>query len=867
MSPGTPSPPRLERHWPAASLRTYLVAVILLATFPLSALMSWQILMDARAQQDQVEDGLARSAASFAQAVDSELLASLDALTALSHSEVLQEGGPGRLQQLWRWRPRPRRDWDSVFLLDPAGGVLFDTASGGAEGPAPELDGVRRLVTQRLQPAVSGLLPRDGTDGPAVILAVPLVREGEPGHVLGARIGPAVWQRLASGASRPQGGYAALLDAQYRTISHTAGPEVAAAGDALPPATAQTLRGQPFGVHRALNSEGRAVYAAWQAVPVAGWTVRVGTPAQPIDAGHRRAILGALATSGASLLLGVLLAALAARRVTRPLHQLATGGPARLAGPAPVKEVALLRHALLRSAQRDAAARARLEATAEELRESHQLMALAQEAGQVGFFHYRFGADQLDWTPGQHRLFGTRPDTPMAGLAGWFARIDGDDRDRVEREFWTACALRREGWTLEYCITAPDGRSRWLSSRVTLHYDADGRAVQMVGVTVDMTAHREAQLQREQLTERAIAARRQAEAASRAKDEFLAMLSHELRNPLGAVSAAVEVLEIAPADSPSATEARGIIARQTRNLAHMMDDLLDVGRALAGKVRLLRQPVDLAAVAIRVRQTLSLTGEAGGHELRLHLDEAWVEGDAVRLEQVVTQLVTNAFKYTPAGSPVDVSTGLQDGMAQLEVRDCGAGIPPELLPRVFDLFVQGERPLDRRAGGLGLGLTLVRSLVELHGGTVSAANLARGSSFTVRLPAVAPPVRQAGDTLPPSRRRHVLVVEDNQDVLAALRSKLELDGHDVSTASDGIDGLHCVLQLRPEVSIVDIGLPGLTGYELARHARAAGYAGRMIALSGYGRDRDADDAYTAGFDAYLVKPVDRRQLRASLEER
>ena len=192
------------------------------------------------------------------------------------------------------------------------------------------------------------------------------------------------------------------------------------------------------------------------------------------------------------------------------------------------------------------------------------------------------------------------------------------------------------------------------------------------------------------------------------------------------------------------------------------------------------------------------------------------------------------------------------------------GIPAALLPHIFDLFVQGERTLDRRAGGLGIGLTLVRRLVELHGGTVGAESSDEGSRFTVRLPAVQPPIHPEGDTLPPSRRRKVLVVEDNDDVLAALRSKLELDGHTVSTATDGIEGLTRLLKLRPEVSIVDIGLPGLTGFELARHARAAGYAGRMIALSGYGAERDAEEALVAGFDAYLVKPVDRNQLRASL---
>jgi CheY-like chemotaxis protein len=265
-----------------------------------------------------------------------------------------------------------------------------------------------------------------------------------------------------------------------------------------------------------------------------------------------------------------------------------------------------------------------------------------------------------------------------------------------------------------------------------------------------------------------------------------------------------------------------------------------------------------------VDETLAITGEAKEHPLRLELQDAWIDGDAVRIEQVVTNLLTNAIKYTPASRPIQVRTAVEQAFAILEVQDAGTGIPPDLLPHVFDLFVQGERPLDRRAGGLGIGLTLVRRLVELHGGSVGAESSREGSRFTVRLPAARAPAVEAGGALPPARRRNVLVVEDNRDVLAALRAKLELDGHTVSTAADGIEGLSRLLTGRPEVSIVDIGLPGLTGFELARHARAAGYAGRMIAISGYGAERAAQDALVAGFDAYLVKPVDPDELRSTL---
>ena len=978
---------RLESAWPTASLRTYMVAVILLATLPMAAFMSYQVLADIRSQQAQNEEELARSAAALAQTVERELTSSFDALTVLSQSEVFQAGRIASLGRLLQGRPR--RDWDSVFVLDAGGKPVLDTggkpASADLAGPLREVQGE---VMGNGHPAVLTLPGASSAGGGGVAIALPVMQGGELHYVLGARMGEAVWQRLARSASTPKGAHASIFDERHHLIADSLG--IAVAGSTLPDEAAEAMREQPTGVRRTGDMDGRVVYTAWQSMNVAGWHARVAVPAGPIDARQHQAMIGALSTIGASLLLGVMLASLVARRVTAPLRQLATGGPGKLSGPVAVREIAALRDALLRAQGQDSAAREslrvkaqefealfdrspvamafaqdtecrdvvhnaamdelvgraasnsvgalrvmhrgrllapaeqplqraaasgesisameleilreprppafviasavpldgaggrprgaigafvditqrkrieqRLLATDRQLRESQRLMELAQEAGRVGFFHYDFAADRLAWTPGQCKLFdGALP--PDAALGHWFQRIASEDRDRVEREFWTACALRRENETIDYRIPQAGGGARWLSSRLMLHYDAEGRASQLTGITLDMTEHKQLELERTQLTQHAVAARREAEAASRAKDEFLTMLSHELRNPLGAISAAIDVLEVADPASRTGAEARSIIARQTRNLAHMMNDLLDVGRVIAGKILLARQPVNLAAVVQRVEETLAITGEAKDHELKLRLAEVWVHGDAVRIEQVVTNLVTNAIKYTPAGRMIEVNVRSEPDTAVLEVKDAGMGIPAALLPHIFDLFVQGQRTLDRRGGGLGIGLTLVRALVQLHGGSVGVESSDEGSRFIVRIPQIAAPALGESETLPPSRRRNVLVVEDNSDVLAALRSKLELEGHNVSTAVDGIEGLSRLLKHKPEVSIVDIGLPGLTGFELARHARAAGYAGRMIALSGYGAERDAQEALVAGFDAYLVKPVDRNQLRASL---
>ena len=978
---------RLERIWPRASLRSYLSAVMLLATLPIALLMSLQVFTDIREDQARTEAELARSAAALAQSVERELNSSLDGLGVLAGSELFQQGRVAALGRLLQGRPR--RDWDSVFLIDRGGAVVLDTGSppSGAR-PEPALRELQQQVMRQAGPAVSGLSETGDPASRTIAVAVPIVQNHQLRYVLGARMSKAFWHALSSAANAPTGAHAAIFDGQDRVIGDS--QAAIAPGAALPPDAAAEMHDRTAGVRRSSDFDGSDVYAAWHEVPLAGWRVRVSLPAAPIDSASRTAVVTAVTTSGGSLLLGLLLAGLVARRVARPLRQLASRGAAGLPGRVPVREIAALRDALGQAHAKDSAARGALQAKAQEfetlfnsspigmafaqdpacrsvsrnaamdallgprgsqsagsvrvldhgrllepgeqplqraatagetivgreleiavdgrpstfvianavplrdergrprgaisalvditerkhveerlistdhqLRESQRLMELAQEAGHVGFFLYRFGADQLTWSPGQCKLFGI--DTlPTGTLADWFQRVADEDRERVEREFWTACALRREQETLEYGVLRRDGSARWLSSRVLLHYDADGRAAQLVGVTVDTTDQKQTERERALLTERAVAARREAENASRAKDEFLTMLSHELRNPLGAIAAAIDVLDAADPGSQVACEAQAIIARQTRNLSHMLNDLLDVGRVIAGKILLAREPVNLAAVAQRIDETLALTGEARGHPLQLQLADAWVDGDAVRIEQVVTNLLTNAIRYTPAGRPIHVAVGVRDGSAVLTVQDAGAGIPASLLPHVFDLFVQGERPLDRGAGGLGIGLTLVRRLVELHGGTVDVESSAEGSRFTVILPATAAPAGINDDTPSPSRRRKVLVIEDNSDVLAALRAKLELDGHSVSTAVDGIEGLSCLLQLKPEVSIVDIGLPGLTGFELARHARAAGYAGRMIALSGYGAERDAQEALVAGFDAYLVKPVDRKQLRASL---
>ncbi len=358
----------------------------------------------------------------------------------------------------------------------------------------------------------------------------------------------------------------------------------------------------------------------------------------------------------------------------------------------------------------------------------------------------------------------------------------------------------------------------------------------------------------------------EARAAVRRRDEFLAMLAHELRNPLAPMLTAAAALHLAGPDDPHLRRATEVIERQGRHLARMLDDLLEISRLTCGKIALRKAPLDLMNVLEDAVQTARpLTDRRGQRlEVRPPPEPLRVEGDATRLGQVVGNLLNNAAKFTPPGGHIRLSAEREGGEAVIRVADDGEGIAPDLLPRVFDLFAQGRHTPDRANAGLGIGLTLVKSLVEMHGGEVRASSPGpgKGSEFVVRLPLCASRAEataataQAGEV--PGPRRHILVVEDNLDAREMLRDLLQLMGHRVETAADGPGGLALALASRPEVALIDIGLPGLNGFEVARRIRAApGGAGiRLVALTGYGQPEDRRRSREAGFDSHLVKPVE-----------
>ena len=351
-------------------------------------------------------------------------------------------------------------------------------------------------------------------------------------------------------------------------------------------------------------------------------------------------------------------------------------------------------------------------------------------------------------------------------------------------------------------------------------------------------------------------------AANVAKDEFLGMFGHELRNPLAALSMAITLAQL---DRRRIDTSLAIARRQTDQLTRLVDDLLDVERITHGKIRLRKEPVELAGVIERGVETIRSLIASRGHRLVLSLpgEPIVLEADASRLEQAVTNLLNNAAKYTDPGGEITVSVEGRPEEAVVRIRDTGIGIAPEMLPHVFDMFTQAERTLDRAEGGMGVGLTLSRRLVELHGGRIEARSegLGKGAEFIVRLPVPAQPI-EAAVARPKAGhvedRIRVLLVEDNRDLADSFRILMETLGHEIHVAREGMAGLDAARARPFDMILVDIGLPGMSGYEVARRLRVEPVTAKavVVAVSGYGRDEDKREARAAGFDHYLVKPID-----------
>ncbi|HWZ63188.1 MAG TPA: ATP-binding protein [Steroidobacteraceae bacterium] len=438
--------------------------------------------------------------------------------------------------------------------------------------------------------------------------------------------------------------------------------------------------------------------------------------------------------------------------------------------------------------------------------------------------------------------------------------IPEEDRPRILAAI-EAAIRAKSVFELEHRIIRADRSVGWTFSRAIPLLDDKGDILEWFGAASDVSERREAQeaLERQQ---------RQLEEDDRQKNEFLAMLAHELRNPLAPIRNAGELMARMFADNTQAQGVVEVVRRQVAHLSHLVDDLLDVSRITQRKIELRKETIEAAEVIRQAVETVESVIRERGHDLQIHSSyrSLPVHGDVSRLVQCVVNLLTNAAKYTEAGGRIHVTSRKQGQCAVIEVADNGMGIPPALITRVFDLFVQSERTLDRSQGGLGIGLSVVRRLVEMHGGSVHAESdgPGRGSTFSIHLPLTDPAAHKSVDCADIRvRPQRILVVDDNADAAVTLSMMLNLDGHETTTAYTARDALEKAESFQPSLILLDIGLPGMDGYEIARRVRAlpSGASIRLVALTGYGQPEDRARALHEGFDAHLVKPMNPTELR------
>jgi len=493
---------------------------------------------------------------------------------------------------------------------------------------------------------------------------------------------------------------------------------------------------------------------------------------------------------------------------------------------------------------------------------SEERLRLAQQAGRVGVWEWDLRTGEGTWTAAAWAV--CDPVGPATGITfeKWLSQIHPDDRQRAQLAIEQAKTSGR--YQDEYRTIGAGSPSKWVESVGAVEF-ADGIPVKMRGAIRDITERKVIELQLKE--------------ANRRKDEFLAMLGHELRNPLAPIRNAISVLQKSGAADATLSACRDVIDRQTQQLTRLVDDLLDVSRVSSGKIKLQKAIVDVESVITQAIETTRALIDSRSHQLVVTLPTIplHVEGDAFRLAQVVANLLNNAAKYTNAGGTISLIAETESDPGSVEwvtikVRDTGRGFDMTSADQLFDLFFQSERDLSRSEGGLGVGLSLVRSLVQMHGGSVQASSPGhgQGSEFVVRLPRcpvprneapAAPPVGVATD------QNTVLIVDDNRDSADTMATLLRLLGHKALVAYDGQQAVQLATDERPHVVFLDIGLPRMNGHEVCRSMRDSGLSSAFIvAMTGYGQDEDYRRSREAGFDLHLVKPVGLSEVQKALAE-
>jgi PAS domain S-box-containing protein len=497
------------------------------------------------------------------------------------------------------------------------------------------------------------------------------------------------------------------------------------------------------------------------------------------------------------------------------------------------------------------------------LRESEGRLRVALEAAEMGTWLWRIATDEQILDDSLCQLMGLPAGDKITTLDNFLRAVHEDDRERVREEF-ERCRREGGGFDVEFRVVRPDGGVRWLKDQGKAFAGKQGTPLFITGACMDISDRKRME---EELHE-----------TDRKKNEFLALLAHELRNPLAPLRNGLQVMRLASGNEEAVARARAMMDRQLGHLVRLIDDLLDVARLSQNKLQLQRARVLLSDVLASAVETARPAIDAAGHQLTVSIppDPVFLEADLTRLAQVFSNLLTNSAKYTPPGGHIWLTAERLDREVVVSVRDTGIGIPGEALPSIFDMFSQVDRSVERSTGGLGIGLALVKGLVEMHGGTVKAesAGVGKGSTFTVTFPVPAPLPRSA-PVVPPQEDptrigpgRRILVVDDNRDGADSLAMMLRLLGNEVRTTNDGIKAIEQAEVFRPEIILMDVGMPRLNGLDATRRIREKEWGKQItiIALTGWSQDADRERTREAGCDGHLVKPVTLADLEKLLEE-
>jgi signal transduction histidine kinase len=845
------------------------------------------ILLVRHERQTIERDAIGRTRAAMS-AIDAELRGVASSLGVLANSEQLKRGDLRALHAEARRVLALQPYWVNVRLVSADKAPIFDAVRPFGE-PAPEVvdpEPLERAISTRAL-AIGNVTTDPATGQPTVRVRLPILRGGAVRYVLTVALDAELFGDVLRAQQLPAGWVIVAVDRNRRFIARIPARRP---GEPISDSFRQALERAPEGFFQGQTVEGFQTYTPYVTSALSGWVLGIAIPDAVVNAGATRLAATTAAGVALALVVALWLAWLMARRIVAPITALAAAAKALGLGERPhaplgavVQEVRDVGRAL---EDASAAVRAREH---DLVRSSAQFASLAGVARTI---------NTLDLPAALQNIAESAATLLSAEVATLF-RLDersgltllasgGAQGSTLARDVpvlpgsgLVGLAIeRREPIVTDDLLTdarivyPPDMRARVAGGRhragLAVPLVAQGRitGALFVGVLPGRTFSADEVRLATMFADQAATAMANAELyheaqrASQAKDEFLAMLGHELRNPLGAIAGAVGLLGVARASPQTAERARAVIARQLQHVSRLVDDLLDVSRVTAGKAELIRRPLDLAELVTTAANMWRSSGRFDQHRVSVDVASAWVDADEARLEQVLSNLVGNALKYTPAGGEVHVRVSAEEGAAVLEVADSGVGMTPDLLERVFDLFVQGERTLERAQGGLGIGLTMVKTLVEMHGGTVDvrSGGVGKGSTFTVRLPRAvdrAAPRGGPASAARPAARHRLLIVEDNEDVREMLRMQLTLQGHEVHEATDGEAGVALAAAVAPDVALIDIGLPGLDGYQVARRIRDAanGRPIRLVALTGYGQAEDRRRALDAGFDAHVTKPV------------